>query len=76
MKSRRVPTDPLNTALRSGLVPIGFVFLFSLATNLLYLFFPLYINQIYSRVLLGQSVPTLVVLTGGICFVLVLSALL
>lgn len=56
-------------ALRSGRGLLGWVFVFSIFTNLLMLTGPFYMLQIYDRVLSSQSVETLIalsVLTAGL----------
>jgi PrtD family type I secretion system ABC transporter len=45
------------------LKPLGWIALFSFFLNLLYLAAPLYMTQIYDRVMRSQSVPTLLYLT-------------
>ena len=63
----------LRRALSLGTGPIVFAALFSLVSNLLYLSYPLYTTQVYSRVLTSQSGSTLIVLTLGIAFVFLVS---
>lgn len=63
-------------ALRRGRSSIGYAALFSLVTNLLYLALPIYTNQVYGRVLMSGSIPTLLVLTMGTIFVFAVSSIL
>ena len=46
--------------------PLGWIALFSAFLNLLYLASPLYMTQIYDRVMRSQSVPTLLYLTVAV----------
>ena len=64
----------LRRALSLGTGPIMFAALFSLVSNLLFLAYPLYTTQVYSRVLTSQSGSTLIVLTLGIAFVFIVSS--
>lgn len=61
----------LRSALRDAATPLLIAFGFSLATNLLFLAMPLYMLQVYDRVLSSQNIWTLIVLTAGClaCFV-------
>lgn len=68
--------QPLQDALKIGKTAFIFAGVFSLASNILYLSLPIYTNQVFSRVLASHSVPTLLVLTGGIVFVFMISGLL
>jgi PrtD family type I secretion system ABC transporter len=45
------------------IAPLGWICLFSFFLNLLYLAAPLYMTQIYDRVMRSQSIPTLLYLT-------------
>lgn len=66
---RTAPTyDPVAETLREARTPLIFVGLFSFATNILYLAMPLYMAQVYDRVISSGSVPTLTVITGGVLF--------
>lgn len=60
--------DPPRRELRSSLVSLWPNFaiagLFSGVINLLYLSSPLYLMQVYNRVLVSENVPTLLLLTG------------
>lgn len=58
-----MPDDP-GLVLRQNLPLLGLVWLFSLVANLLLLTSPLFMLQVYERVLPSQSEPTLVVLLG------------
>jgi PrtD family type I secretion system ABC transporter len=64
----------LRRALSLGRGPLMFAALFSLVSNLLFLSYPLYTTQVYSRVLTSQSGSTLLVLTLGIAFVFLISS--
>ena len=75
MASRK-SDSALRKAMRMGAAPLAFAGVFSLVGNLLYLALPIYTNQVYSRVLLSQSVPTLWVLTFGVLFVFAVSAVM
>ena len=55
--------DPIRAALRDYAPAIRTTFILSLAINLLMLVSPLFMLQIYDRVLTSRSLPTLVVLT-------------
>src|SRR5487761_2078090 len=50
--------------------PMGWVALFSCCVNLIYLASPLYMMQVYDRVMHSRSVPTLLYLTlaVGLCY--------
>ena len=74
--ARRKTDNVLRKALRLGAAPLVFAGVFSLVSNLLYLSLPIYTNQIYSRVLLSQSVSSLWVLTFGILFVFAVSTVM
>jgi len=62
-----------SVALRRGRTPLVFAGLFSLAANLLYLALPLYMIQVYDRVLTSESLDTLIVLTVGVVIAFVAS---
>ena len=64
----------LDQTFRTGTTPLLFAGLFSLASNLLYLAMPIYMNQVYARVLPSHSGAPLVVLTFGCRFVFVASS--
>jgi ATP-binding cassette, subfamily C, bacterial exporter for protease/lipase len=68
--------SPLARALRLGMGPIGFAALFSFVSNVLYLALPIYTNQVYSRILPSQSLPSLVVLSAGCIFVFLVSSVI
>lgn len=55
----------LRRALKKAARPLLIAFAFSLASNLLFLAMPLYMLQVYDRVLSSQNLWTLVVLTLG-----------
>jgi ATP-binding cassette, subfamily C, bacterial exporter for protease/lipase len=60
-------------SLRPYLIIVG---VFSSAINLLYLSSPLYLMQVYNRVLISESVPTLVLLTLILAVALLVMAIL
>ena len=66
----------LVTALREGRTPLLVAAGFSFVTNALFLAMPIYTNQVFARVLLSYSIPTLLVLTVGVIFVFVISSLI
>ena len=66
----------LRQALSLGTGPMMFAALFSLVSNLLFLAYPLYTTQVYSRVLTSQSASTLIVLTLGVAFVFLISSVI
>ncbi|MDP4027116.1 type I secretion system permease/ATPase [Methylobacterium sp. NEAU 140] len=69
--------DPeIGTALRGNLPALAMAALFSGGINLLYLASPLYLTQVYNRVLSSQSVPTLVALTLVLAFALAVMGML
>jgi len=68
--------SPLVQALRLGRTSLGFAALFSLVSNLLYLALPLYMLQVFDRVLSSQSGATLLVLTIGALAVFAVSGVL
>jgi PrtD family type I secretion system ABC transporter len=73
-----VPREKYRTArLLAGIGgPLGWVAFFSCFVNVLYLAAPLYMMQVYDRVMRSQSVPTLLYLTGAVALAyLVLSVL-
>ena len=61
-------------ARRSILRPLAWVGVFSFAINLLLLTMPLYMMQVYDRVLGSQSIDTLIYLTGVALFALLVLA--
>jgi ABC-type protease/lipase transport system fused ATPase/permease subunit len=69
-------TNPVDEALKLGKGPLMAAGVFSLVSNLLYLFFPIYTQQVFSRVLMSHSTATLFVLTVGVIFVFGVSAIL
>ncbi|WP_272848298.1 type I secretion system permease/ATPase [Paracoccus saliphilus] len=58
-----LPNSYISDALKSLRVYFAFAGIFSCAINLLYLSSPLYLMQVYNRVLVSQSIPTLAMLT-------------
>ena len=75
-RPKRKTESLLITALREGRRPLLAAAGFSLVTNALYLALPLYTNQVFSRVLSSESVPTLLVLSVGTIFVFVISSMI
>ncbi|MBC6436874.1 MAG: type I secretion system permease/ATPase [Rhodobacteraceae bacterium] len=71
-----VGTDELTAQRRANARLLWAVFLFSVFTNLLMLTGPIYMLQVYDRVLGSQSVPTLVNLTILIAFLFLMMGLL
>lgn len=63
--SRAGQPNVLRSAMSEASGPLFVAFLFSLATNLLFLAMPLYMLQVYDRVLSSANLWTLAVLTGG-----------
>ncbi|WP_244631072.1 type I secretion system permease/ATPase [Aureimonas sp. ME7] len=53
----------MRDALKSGIRPMAFAALFSFGSNLLYLALPIYMTQVYSRVVTSHSEETLLYLT-------------
>jgi ATP-binding cassette, subfamily C, bacterial exporter for protease/lipase len=68
--------SPLARALRLGVGPIAFAALFSFVSNMLYLALPIFTNQVYSRILPSQSLPSLAVLSAGCAFVFLISSII
>ncbi len=60
-------------SLRPYLIVVG---IFSSVINLLYLSSPLYLMQVYNRVLISESIPTLVLLTLVLVLALLVMAIL
>lgn len=71
-----LPDNVLGRALRDGYKPAAVAFSFSLVSNLLYLALPLYTYQIYGRVMMSQSMATLVSLTVITLFVFAISSVI
>ena len=63
-KALLAPRDPIRSAFRDYMPAIRTTFLLSLAINLLMLASPLFMLQVYDRVLTSRSLPTLIVLTA------------
>ena len=76
MAAARRKTNPVDEALALGKTPLIAAGVFSLVSNLLYLVFPIYTQQVFSRVLMSQSQATLLVLTFGVLFVFAMSSML
>ena len=68
--------DLLMRALREGRGPLLAAAGFTLVSSLLYMALPLFTNQVYQRVLISQSIPTLLVLCVGVLFVFVISSVI
>ncbi|MBS0334286.1 MAG: type I secretion system permease/ATPase [Proteobacteria bacterium] len=68
------PDNVLTRSLNDAKHPFAVAASFSFFSNLLYLALPLYTYQIYGRVLVSQSVPTLIVLTAIVLFVFAVSS--
>ncbi|MEW5688110.1 MAG: type I secretion system permease/ATPase [Pseudomonadota bacterium] len=71
-----LPDNLLGKALREGYKPAAVAFGFSLVSNLLYMALPLYTYQVYGRVMVSQSISTLVVLTLITLFVFTISSVI
>ena len=65
-----MPDHPLHAARRASLRPLLVTGLFSVAVNLLVLTGPLYMMQVFDRVLASRSVDTLIYLTAVALFAL------
>ncbi|MBB3949422.1 type I secretion system permease/ATPase [Aureimonas jatrophae] len=63
MQNQNQLAPEMRTALYAGIRPMAFAALFSFGSNLLYLALPIYMTQVYSRVVTSQSVATLLFLT-------------
>lgn len=63
-------SKPVRQTLSAVAGPLGWVTLFSCSVNLIYLASPLYMMQVYDRVMHSRSVPTLLYLTlaVGLCY--------
>nr|WP_300074455.1 type I secretion system permease/ATPase [uncultured Ruegeria sp.] len=70
-----LPSNELNTARKGGASFLGLVFLFSVFVNLLMLTGPLFMLQIYDRVLGSRSVETLLALFLLVALLYVLMAM-
>ncbi|TWG89836.1 ATP-binding cassette subfamily C protein/ATP-binding cassette subfamily C exporter for protease/lipase/ATP-binding cassette subfamily C protein EexD [Mesorhizobium sp. J18] len=66
----------INAAIKSLRLHFAIVGIFSSAINLLYLSSPLYLMQVYNRVLVSESIPTLVLLTLILVIALAVMAVL
>jgi len=75
-KTKSVGGNEIAVALKSLRVHFLFVGIFSSVINLLYLSSPLYLMQVYNRVLVSESIPTLVLLTVILVLALVVMAIL
>lgn len=73
---RQPSGNEIGAALRGAVPALTAAALFSGGINLLYLSSPLYLTQVYNRVLSSQSLPTLVALTGLLAFALAVMGLL
>jgi len=72
----RAPDNEINAAIKSLRIHFLVVGVFSCAINLLYLSSPLYLMQVYNRVLVSESVPTLALLTLVLVAALLVMAVL
>jgi ATP-binding cassette subfamily C protein len=63
VKAMAANRQPLTTGLRAALPTVGSVVLFSLCINVLMLVSPLYMLQVYDRVLSSRSIGTLISIT-------------
>lgn len=63
MTSHRSLAPEMKNALKAGMRPMMFATFFSLGSNLLYLALPIYMMQVYTRVVLSGSESTLLYLT-------------
>ena len=63
-------STPIRRALTAIVSPLGWVAGFSCFLNLIYLAAPLYMMQVYDRVMQSRSMPTLLFLTLAValCF--------
>ena len=69
-------SNEIAVALKSLRIHFLFVGIFSSVINLLYLSSPLYLMQVYNRVLVSESIPTLVLLTVILVVALLVMAIL
>ncbi|TKT76746.1 type I secretion system permease/ATPase [Aquamicrobium sp. LC103] len=74
--AQRKAESEISTAIRSLRLHFLIVGVFSSAINLLYLSSPLYLMQVYNRVLVSESVPTLALLTLILVVALLVMAVL
>jgi PrtD family type I secretion system ABC transporter len=70
------PDNVLTRALNEGKKPFAVAAVFSFFSNVLYLAMPLYTFQVYGRVMISQSQPTLWVLTFITIFVFAISSVI
>lgn len=68
------PDNALTRVLSAGKHPFAIAAVFSFFSNVLYLALPLYTFQVYGKVLISQSIPSLVVLTAIVLFVFAVSS--
>src|ERR1700749_363352 len=68
------PDNVLTRALAEGKHPFPVAAAFSFFSNVLYLALPLYTYQVYGRILVSQSIPTLIVLSAITLFVFAVSS--
>jgi PrtD family type I secretion system ABC transporter len=68
--------DLLIRAIREGRGPLLAAAGFTFVSSILYMALPLFTNQVYQRVLVSESIPTLLVLTVGVLFVFVISSVI
>ena len=68
------PDNVLTRTLSDAKHPFAVAAAFSFFSNLMYLALPLYTYQVYGRVLVSQSIPTLVVLSAITLFCFAVSS--
>src|SRR5690606_40125905 len=74
--AERAADNEVVGAIKSLRLHLLVVAIFSSAINLLYLSSPLYLMQVYNRVLVSESIPTLVLLTLILVIALLVMAVL
>src|SRR5215218_1833070 len=74
--SQNLPATPLHAALRACFGALGLVFGYSCGYNLLLLAAPVYLLQIYDRVLSSRSADTLIMLTIIVAATVIVGGLL
>ena len=76
MNATKTLAPEMKDALKAAVRPMAFAGIFSLGSNLLFLAMPLYMMQVYSRVVVSGSIPTLLFLTLAVTIAfIVMSAL-
>ncbi len=76
VKLHQAPKNPIEILLKGARSIFLYVGFFSLFINLLMLVGPMYMMQIYDRVLVSQSIDTLIYLTVAAVFLILIGALL